>query len=325
MSNERIWRIDSLWLGKESTAWTEASAFTWIPLTTMGYIKPVIEYSKNESWVWRIENMVSREIVKQMSETIAEWRVWALTFWHLLTALFWTASAPATIETSVYKHSFTVTNTNNHKSYSIITDWTAQELSLYNLLDKISITAEVWNVINFSSTFKGKIWATTTWKVVSFTSERPFKVCWMTMKFADNVAWLTAASAIPMTSLKFEVSKNVTDITESWSCTPTSFHNQSFWITWDLELVYRADTYKWYVTWWTNKAMRVTITWSTLIGATKYEELNFDFWLISFDEWDRSNKNDDIQTQTLWFTWLYSLADSAMLTWYIQNTQSSSY
>jgi hypothetical protein len=115
------------------------------------------------------------------------------------------------------------------------------------------------------------------------------------------------------------------DITSSGNCNPVSLHNQSFGITWDMELIYRDNTYRTYNTAWTQKAMRITITWETLIWATKYAELNFDFWLLNFDEWDRSNSNDEIVTQNMWFTALYSIADTTMLTSYLQNTASATY
>lgn len=327
MANEQISRLDSLLIWKETTAGTEASTFYTIPLTVAPKIKPVTEYIDNEAWYWRIEALTEKTLVKKMSETPLEWRVWAITFWHLLTAMFWQSSAPTLIETWVYKHSFTVLNSNNHKSYSICTVWVAQELSLYNMLDSISFTAEVWQVFTFSATLKGKSWATTTWKTASYTNERPFKICKMTVKFADTIAWLTWASATSLTSLNFEVSKNVMEVMEIGGlCEPTSLHNQQFGITWDMELVYRADdTFKWYNTAGTNKCMRITLTWETLIWATKYEELSFDFAKLNFDEWDKSDSLDEIQTQTLWFTSLYSLTESQQLTWYIQNSQSSQY
>jgi hypothetical protein len=147
----------------------------------------------------------------------------------------------------------------------------------------------------------------------------------MTVKFADTITGLTSATWIKVTSLNFEISKNLLNIYENWSIEPVSFHNQNFWITWDMELIYRDDTYKDYNTAWTSKCMRVTITWTVLIGATKYNELNFDFALVTFYEWDRSNDNDWITTQNIWFSWGYSITEAQMITSYLQNTQSTSY
>lgn len=319
----RIGRKDSLWIWKEATAGTEASSFVFIPLTTAPLIKPITEYVENESGYGRIEGVASKELVKKMSETSVEWRVWELTFGHILGATFWVTSAPSLIETGVYKHNFAILNGNCHQSYSVVTDSFAQELSLYNLLDTLSLTAEVWEVLSFSSTLKWKFWNATTWKTVSFASEKPFKISWMEIKFADNVAGLTGASAIKLQSLNFEVSKNVIDVTENGSLEPTSMNNQQVTLSGDFEAIYRDDTYKNYNSWETNKAMRITLTWTDLVWATEFAELNFDFWLINFDEWDKSTDNNWITTQNMWFTWLKGTDD--LITAYLQNTQSTQY
>jgi len=325
MANEKIGRLDTLLLAKEATAWSVWTTFVSIPLTEAPYIKPVVEYFDNESGLWRIEAWAWKCLTKNMSETTLTGNAYPKTFWHILTALFWQSTAPATIETSVYKHSFTILNSNNHKTYSVCTDWLDQKLSLYNMLDSFSLNAEVWGVINYTAMFKWKAEATTTWKTVTFVSEECMKVSWMSVKFADSISWLTAASVIPVTSLNFECSKNVLDLFETWSIEPTSFHNQDFRTTWDMELIYRDDTYKAYNTAWTTKSMRITIIGTTLIGATKYNELSFDFALLNFDEWDRSNDNDGITTQTLWFTASYWITEASMMTWYIQNWQATQY
>ena len=321
----RIWRLISLWVWKETTAWTEAGTYTWIPLTISPFIKPVNEYLKNEQWVWRIEWSISQELIKSESETNLEGWVWQNTFWHILTAWFWQSTAPALVETWVYKHSFTVLNSNNHKSYSLVTDWATQNLSLYNLLDTLSITAEVWMVVNFSALFKGKKVNTTTGETVSFTSEDYFKVANMTIKFADDVDWLDVASTVDLQTVNFEIAKNVTSIYKVWSLEPNCMHNQQFELTGDFEAMFTDDTYKDYVTWWTNKAMRITITWDSLIWATEKAELSFDFANLAFTDWDRTTDNNAIITQTTWFEWSYAVWDWEMITAYLQNTISSTY
>jgi len=323
--NNKIWRLVSLWLWKEATAWTETSAYTWVPLTTSPFVKPINEYIDNENGIGRIEWSNWQELAKSESETTVEGWVWQTTFGHLMTAMFWTSSTPTTVETWVYKHSFAVQNDNCHDSYSIVTDWTTQNLALYNMLDTLWITAEVWSVVNFSGLFKWQKVNTTTWNTVAFASENYFKVANMTVKFADSVAWLTAASAVTLQTVNFEVAKNVESLYKVWSIEPSSLHNQQLALTWDFEAMFTDDTYKDYVSGWTTKAMRITIQWDALIGATEYPELSFDFANLSFSEWDRTTDNNAIMTQTVWFTGWYSISDTAMLTWYIQNVQSTQY
>ena len=71
--------------------------------------------------------------------------------------------------------------------------------------------------------------------------------------------------------------------------------------------------------------MRITITWDTLIWATAFPQLSFDFANLSFTEWDRSTDNNAIMTQTVWFTGWYSVSETSMVTAYLQNTQTTSY
>jgi len=66
-----------------------------------------------------------------------------------------------------------------------------------------------------------------------------------------------------------------------------------------MELVYRDNTFQGYDLNGTTKAADMTITGTTLIGATEYNKLNFQFAQITFDEWERSDDNNGIVTQTM--------------------------
>lgn len=325
MANENIWRLDTLLIAKETTAWTEWSTFVAIPLTSAPVLKPITEYNTNESGYWRIEWTAWACVTKSMSELSVEWNVYATPFWHLLNALFWQSASPTLVETWVYKHNFTLLNTNNHRSFSACTIWVDQKLSLYNMLDTLSINAEVGWIITFSWLFKGKAENSTTWKTAVFTQEECLRVANMTVKFASNIAWLSGATATKLTSLNLEFAKNVIDITENGSIEPTSFHNQNFTTSWSLEMVYRDDAFKDYNTAGTTRAMSVLIEWSSLIWATKKVELYFELPLLTFQEWDRSTDLNAITTQTVWFTWHLSLTDTKMASAYLQNTQSTAY
>ena len=321
-----IGRKYSLLVGKEATAWTIASAFTAIPLTIAPFLNPIVEKIRNDSWIGTIEDANNSYVTKTMTETSVEWIVHELTFGHLLTAAFWASAAPATIETWVYKHSFSVQNDNCHQSYSLIEDWLIwEELALYNLINTLGINLAVWEIARFTWDFMWQIYTWTTGHTPAFTAENPFKISNMVIKLADDIASLWAAPAINVRSLNFEIAKNVVDIFESWNVTPSSFANQQFGITWDVELTYENDTLRDRNTGWTKQAMSILIQGDSLIGATEKAELYFEFSQLSFDEWDRSNTNDEILTETLWFSAEYKIADTAMVTGYLQNTQSTQY
>ena len=321
-----IGRKYSLLIGKEATAWTEAAAFSAIPLTIAPFLNPIVEKVRDNSWLWIIEDANDSYVTKTLTETDIEGKIWELTFWNLLTAAFWASTAPSLIETWVYKHAFAVQNDNCHQSYSLVEDgliW--QELSLYNLVNSLWINLAVWEIARFNASYMWQVFNGTSGKTVTFVDENAFKISNMVVKFADDIAWLWAASEINVRSLNFEIAKNVIDIQESWNVTPASFANQAFWVTWDMELTYLNDTLRDRNVSWTKQAMSILIQWDSLIWATEKSELYFEFSKLSFDEWDRSNDNDSILTETLWLSAEYSISDTSMLTWYLQNTQTTQY
>lgn len=324
--DKTIGRKYSILVGKETTAGTEASTFTAIPLTIAPFLNPIIEKQRNDSGIGVIEDANDSYVTKQMTETNFEGIVHDLTFWHLLTAAFGASAAPSNPEAGVYKHDFTVQNDNCHQSYSLVEAGNVwQELSLYNLINTLGLSFAVGDVARFTGWYMGQIFSGTTGKTVSFTEEKPFKISNMVVKFADDIAGLWAAPEINVRSLNFEIAKNVTDIHESGNLTPSSFANQQFGITGDMELTYKNDTLRDRNVWGTKQAMSILIQSDDLIWATEKAELYFEFAQLSFDEWDRSNSNDEILTETLGFSAEYSISDTSMITGYLQNTQSTQY
>ena len=326
MSNEAIWRLVSIGLWKESTPWTGVSPTTWIPLTAAPNITPTVTKYEDESGIGRIEAVSDKFVVKKMSETNMTGLARATSFGHVLLGTFGTVATPSLVETGVYKHDFTIKNDNEHPSYTLVTNnKVGQEESVYNLFNTLDVVCEVENPITWTATTMGKANASTSGETVTYSSEEPFKVSGMALKFADDISGLGAASEVKVKSFNFSIAKNVVDVTENGSLEPTSFHNQQFTVTGDMELIYRDNTYQGYDLNGTTKAADLTITGTTLIGATEYNKLNFQFAKITFDEWARSDDNNGLMTQTMWFTATFSVSDSSMLTAYIQNTQSSQY
>jgi hypothetical protein len=92
-----------------------------------------------------------------------------------------------------------------------------------------------------------------------------------------------------------------------------------------MEIVYDADTYKDLAIANTKQAVQITITWKTLIWATKYNQLSFTFAAITLEDWDRKITNNEIVNQTFGFSALYSIADTKTISATLQNTISTQY
>ncbi len=316
--NEAIWRLTSIWIAKESTPGTYVAPTIYIPLTTAPNIKQMVDKYEDESGIGRIEAISDKFVIKQTAETSLEWLARAKSFGHILLWALWTVWAPTLIETGVYKHSFTVKNDNNHPSYSFSTkNGVGQEKNTYNMLDKLEIKAEVENPIIFTADYMGKISETTTGLTVAYVTEEPFKV--------SNMTVTIDGATVKLKTLNLSIEKNVTDVFENGSITPSSFHNQDFRVSWDIELVYREDTFKTNNFNGAKKPIIITIQWDSLIGATKKNELIIELPLVTFDDWELSDDNNWLITQTFGITWIYSVTDWKMISASLQNAQSTAY
>jgi hypothetical protein len=88
------------------------------------------------------------------------------------------------------------------------------------MLDKLEIKAEVENPIIFTADYMGKIPGTTTGLTVAYITEEPFKV--------SNMTVTIDGATTKLKTLNLSIEKNVTDVFENGSITPSSFHNQDF-------------------------------------------------------------------------------------------------
>lgn len=321
-----IGRKTALLVGSESTRGTEAGSFVAIPLTSAPFIKPVVEKVRNEAGIGNIADASDSYVAKIMSETNVEGQINEITFGNLLKAVFGQSVSPTLVETGVYSHAFTVLNNNSHASFSLVEDTSkGQKLSLFNLLNNLDFNFAVGDIARFSGTYMGRNYSSTSGKTVSFISEQPFLVSNMTVKFADSVAGLDAATAVGVNSFNFSVAKNVLDITKSGSIDPVGFCNQQLGIAGDMELFYDDNSYRDFVTGNTKKAVRIEIVGNALIGATEYSKLVIDFAQIALDDWDRSTDNNAVLTQTIGLSAEYSISETSMIEATLQNTQSTQY
>lgn len=326
-----IWRLNSFSIGIEGTPWVAGTTDVWIPLEE-GNLKTIAENEKEESGFWVIEAVSDQFIVRKMSEFSATGNIRAKSFGWLLLLALGTAASPSLLETGVYKHSFTRKNDNNHPSCTIIQDNQTQEFrSLYNMIQTLGFKFEVGQIAKFDLTMIGQTPATTSGNTPSFlTGDEDFLVSNVHVKFAADVAWLGAASRVPVQNFNFTIEKNLNQIFSTKSTTTealefASQHNQDFRVAWDTEIVYNDTTYSTLLTAWTYQAVEIDIVGRSLIGATKYNQITIQFAQVALDEWDRTADNNTIVNQTMGFTAMYKLGETKMMTIDLTNTLSAQY
>ena len=151
-----------------------------------------------------------------------------------------TAAAPSTLETGVYKHAFTLANTNNHPSFTLVHDnQTQEEQSAYTMLDKLDIEAAVGNYARFTASMKGKLPTNTSGNTPSFltSGDVPFVVSKSTVKFANDAASLSGATPVAVQTMKLSINKTLEQIFSASATVGTdatdfaSQHNTVFEVT----------------------------------------------------------------------------------------------
>ena len=316
-----IGRTGAVGIGIESTQGTPVAAAYWIPV--QGYsFDDKIETIKNDSAMGRIEEYNAADIVKLWGEGDYEGKIFLNSVGAELVALFGQSPSSAERGTSdVFDHSYTLANTNDHKSLTIAYEDDIQEISFpFAVLDSWSLEVAVDDYVKRSISLIGKKSGSAT-HTPAFTNEVEFIPSQVSFKMADTQAGLGAASAINVTSFNMEVSKNAEPLFVLGSNEPQDIINKQFGVSGTIELYFENETYRDMVFDGVHKAIRIDMTDATTnLGSGHNPQLYFDLNEVVFGEFERGWDANDALTQTLTFDALFNLADASMISARLTNT-----
>lgn len=322
-----IWRLWAIWIGKETTSWTSVVPTAWIPFET-GDVKPVIESIKDTWAYWVIDEVYDSKVTKNMSEITIWWVARSQFIWDLVMWALWTSAAPVDNTDWTYTHAFTRKNDNTPVSYTAYYDNpTWDEEATYCVFDSLEFEVNSGDYVRFTTTLKWKALKTPwTDRTPAYTDQEEFLAANAEIKFADNIAWLWAASPVILKNIKLSITKNVIDYQAIWSTDVESLHNQQFTVAWDLEALFWDTVLRDYVLNNTKKAMRITLQSSNVIWTwSQKAELQLECARISFADWGKSSDANGLVNQTMWFNWEFSAADWKTISAQLINTQSTQY
>lgn len=331
MSKE-IGRLHSFAIGTETTAGTAGTIDAWVPLET-GDLKPMATIVKDNSGYGTITSDNDAHMAKVWSEFTGKGIVRPTSIGWVLLGTLGTAGTPSLLETGVYKHAFTLLNTNSHPSFTLVHDDTTQEeQSVYQMVDSLTLSGEVGQYAKFDLKMKGRQPTDTTGNTPAFltTGENPFIMSKASVKFASAIAGISGASKVPVQNFKLTIDKNLDQIWSTMSSTTdaTDFatqHNKNFTIKGDFEIIYDSKVYRDNFLTGTKQAMEIQLEGRALIGATKYENITIQLASIILEDWGRSDDKDGIVTQTFGFTGMYKLSETKILTIDLTNAKATIY
>lgn len=296
-------------------------------------VTPKTELVTDESGFGTISAGADAHVTKKWAEITGKGIARPTSFGYLLLLALGTAGTPSLVETGVYTHAFTVKNDNSHPTTTIIhDDATQEEQGTYGMLDTLSISGEAGDYLRFDTKIVSRSLTDATGNSPSFltTGENPFLVSKASIKYANDIAGIGAASRVGVTTFNLNIEKNLTQIfqTSTDGTEALDFgtqHNQDLRISGDFEMIYNSTTYRNLANAGTKQAIELVIEGRSLIGATKYESITIQLASVVLQEWDRDSNNDEIVKQTFGFTGLYKLSETKQITATLQNAKSTIY
>lgn len=227
----------------------------------------------------------------------------------LLTAIF--GQLPSTsgpTDSAAYTHSFTLLNSNEHKSLTIHTiDPIGQLIYEMSMIDTFELKIEQDQIINARIAFISKSSSDSSGQSQSYGAEKKFVGRQLTFKVAANTAALGAASGISLRSLTLRFEKNAEAQAVLSTVQPEDIVNKRFDIKGEIVLNYEDRVWLNYVKDASDKAVRIDLTHDDIItgaSTTKYQ-FTLDLSKVAFESWDSDFAMDDVVTQTLTFTAFY--------------------
>lgn len=296
-------RRGSLGIAIESTRGTPISPTFWVPWATMSF-RDMIDDAREEQGLGVIADSDSHYITMKRGEGEVEAQIYDKALGAILTGLL--GAVPSTAGSNPYTHTYTLSNTNQHKSLSLY--WKDPDRSdMYPLamVDSLQISMEPSGLVNWTVGFKSKTARDWTSQTANYTSlGAKFLHQHLSFKLASAVGGLAAATPISLNALEINFNKNVLNDVVMGTVEPEDNLNQQLSVEGSITLRLEDDTYRDYMLGGTYRAMEMKLT-----GASN-SILTFQFPRVDFTEWEPDFALNEIAKQTINFKCNYDSANA---------------
>lgn len=319
-----IGRTADIGIAREGTRGTKnTTADFWLPKMSLT-LDDGVEQVINESSVGVIEDAEDAVVVGKFAEGEIEGNIYDESFGLILLAAMGAVSTSGPAETTVYTHTFTVDQSAQHDSLTLLLDDGNQDYSYaLAMLQSLNIDISLGQFAKFVAAFRSQAGATET-LTPSYSAENHFLPQHGSVKIASAVSGLGAASAIDVRSIQLTINKNIEDDRKLGSLAQVDILNKQFSVEGTIELVFDSNTFKTQMLADTAQAMRIELTNSDVtIGSSLNPKLTIDLSKVKFGSFERNYSNNDIVTATVNFKAFYKTAESDMIEVVLVNEHSS--
>ena len=317
-----IGRKQAIWIGKETTSGTKVAVSDWIAKTSW-IVKPVVTTIQDTSGYGVIDEVYDVQPVKEHSEINIEGIANTDDLSFILLGVF---GEVATTGAWPYTHAFTRKNDNCHPSFTIYAaDPIGTTSSAYAMIDTFELAVEAEQFVTWTANLVAGKMVDETAATPTYAATIPFRARDCNVYFADTEAGLASATAIKLTNINLNFTKNLMVHQAIGSDDIDKIFNQQFNVSWDFEAIYASKDYQDFVRDATKKYMKVEIinTHALLSDGTTNPTLTFTLGKVSFETRDQTDANNDIVKQTVGFIGSYNNTDWYTVKATLKNNRSS--
>ena len=320
-----IGRRVNVGIGKETSRGTAVAAGFTIPKTNYTVDDKANKARAGESFS-NISGGGSQAIVTgRFAEGAIEGELNVNSFGLLLLATLG-ASSVAAYATTAYKHTFTLANTNQHTTLTILCKDPIGDVAFKGcMIDTLEISIIQNDIVNFTAGIKGRKGNSWNWASPSYAIDYKFVGRDVVFKVAADTTALAASTAISLKTLKLKIDKNTDYDWVLGTLEPEDILNHQIMITGELTLNYEDRTWRDYMLDGSVKAMGILLTNTRdNIGTLGNPAFYLELPIVDFSEWESKRDNDAIVSQTIKFTALFDITNSKLISnCYLQNTTTS--
>jgi hypothetical protein len=199
-------------------------------------------------------------------------------------------------------HMFRLLNSNNHPTISL---WEHNPLgdyvSLYALMDELTLEVQVGKFAEFTAKFMGKKIASGASQTPSYSTENPMLAKFGTFTLGTAFSNIIAGTGTTyaLERFKMTIKKNAEAVQSFGSPDITSIHNKSFECMFDFDLRYDATTVLALVEASTSQAARLSLANTDVALGSGNPALVIDVPQAGFKTWSKTTDNDGIVRQTV--------------------------
>lgn len=301
---KQVGRRGTLLVAKESSRGTATvtNGF-WVPRSTISFDDKTTTAREDEG-LGKIADSDANFVVNKMAEGEIEANLDDKLLGVFLTSLL--GSSPVTAGGPTYTHTYTLSNSNQHQSLSVLyQDADTNKMFPLSVVDSIKITVEENAIVMFTIGFKSRVGRDWTTQTANFTAlGNKFLHQHLSFKVAAAVGSLSGATAISLKKLEMTISANTKFDNVLGTVEPEDILGQQFSVEGEIELNKEDETYRNYMLEGTYRAMEVKFL------RASNSQLQLQLPRVDFSEWEQDRTLNEIVSQTIQFKGNYDAANA---------------